>query len=114
MNLTEVSTGKKKTNLDRLWKLAPDYVKLDVSLIQEAESNERVRKALPNLLRLIQDLGAKPIIEGIETQAQLDIALEAGGTLLQGYFLGKPVTAKELQPPSLFKSANKINIRKAA
>jgi len=106
--------GKKKTNLDRLWKIAPDYVKLDVSLIHEAESNERVRKALPNLLRLIQDLGAKPIIEGIETQAQLDIALEAGGTLLQGYFLGKPVTAKELQPPSLFKSANKINIRKAA
>jgi len=106
--------GKKKTNLDRLWKIAPDYVKLDVSLIHEAESNERVRKALPNLLRLIQDLGAKPIIEGIETQAQLDIALEAGGTLLQGYFLGKPVTAKELQPSSLFKSANKINIRKAA
>ena len=106
--------GKKKTNLDRLWKIAPDYVKLDVGLIHEAESNERVRKALPNLLRLIQDLGAKPIIEGIETQAQLDIALEAGGTLLQGYFLGKPVTAKELQPSSLFKSANKINIRKAA
>lgn len=106
--------GKKKTNLDRLWKLNPDYVKLDVSLIQEAETNERVRKTIPNLIQLIQDLGAKPIIEGIETQAQLDIAVQAGGTLLQGYFLGKPVTAKELQPSSLFKSSNKINIRKAA
>jgi EAL domain-containing protein (putative c-di-GMP-specific phosphodiesterase class I) len=106
--------GKKKTNLDRLWKLNPDYVKLDVSLIQEAERNERVRKTIPNLIRLIQDLGAKPIIEGIETQVQLDIAVQAGGTLLQGYFLGKPVTAKELQPSSLFKSSNKINIRKAA
>lgn len=106
--------GKKKSNLDRLWKLAPDYVKLDISLIQEAESNERIRKALPNLIRLVQDLGAKPIIEGIETQTQLDIAVQAGGTLLQGYFLGKPVTAKELQPSSLFKATNKINIRKAA
>ncbi len=106
--------GKKKSNLDRLWKLAPDYVKLDISLIQEAESNERIRKALPNLIRLVQDLGAKPIIEGIETQTQLDIAVQAGGTLLQGYFLGKPVTAKELQPSSLFKGTNKINIRKAA
>ncbi|PPC92612.1 MAG: diguanylate phosphodiesterase [Methylotenera sp.] len=106
--------GKKKSNLDRLWKLAPDYLKLDISLIQEAESNERIRKALPNLIRLVQDLGAKPIIEGIETQTQLDIAVQAGGTLLQGYFLGKPVTAKELQPSSLFKATNKINIRKAA
>lgn len=106
--------GKKKSNLDRLWKLAPDYVKLDISLIQEAESNERIRKALPNLIRLVQDLGAKPIIEGIETQTQLDIAVQAGGTLLQGYFLGKPVTAKELQPSSLFKATHKINIRKAA
>ncbi len=106
--------GKKKTNLDRLWKLSPDYVKLDISLIQEAETNQRVRKALPSLIHLIQDLGAKLIIEGIETQTQLDIAVQAGGTLLQGYFLGKPVTAKELQPSSLFKATNKVNIRKAA
>ena len=96
--------GKKKSNLDRLWKLAPDYVKLDLSIIQEAEHNIRVRKALPSLINLIRDIGAKPIIEGIETQTQLDIAVQAGGTLLQGYFLGKPVTAKELQPSQFFKS----------
>lgn len=106
--------GKKKTNLDRLWKLSPDYVKLDLSIIQEAEHNFRVRKALPSLINLIRDLGAKPIIEGIETQTQLDIAVQAGGTLLQGYFLGKPVTAKELQPSTLFKTIAKANARKVA
>ena len=106
--------GKKKTNLDRLWKLSPDYVKLDLSIIQEAEHNIRVRKALPSLISLIRDLGAKPIIEGIETQNQLDIAVQAGGTLLQGYFLGKPVTAKELQPSTLFKTIAKANARKVA
>ncbi len=106
--------GKKKTNLERLWKLSPDYVKLDLSIIQEAEHNNKVRKALPSLINLIRDVGAKPIIEGIETQNQLDIAIQAGATLLQGYFLGKPVTAKELQPSTLFKSVNKINVRKIA
>jgi len=106
--------GKKKTNLDRLWKLSPDYVKLDLSIIQEAEHNIKVRKALPSLISLIRDLGAKPIIEGIETQNQLDIAVQAGGTLLQGYFLGKPVTAKELQPSTLFKTIAKANARKVA
>ncbi len=102
--------GKKKTNLDRLWKLSPDYVKLDLSIIQEAETNIKVRKVLPNLINLIRDVGAKPIIEGIESQPQLDIALQAGATLLQGYFLGKPVAAKELQLSNFFKTNN----RKAA
>jgi EAL domain-containing protein (putative c-di-GMP-specific phosphodiesterase class I) len=105
--------GKKNSNLDRLWKISPEYVKLDLSIIQQAEINTKVRKILPSLINIIRDLGAKPIIEGIETQAQLDIALEAGGSLLQGYFLGRPVTAKELQPSNLFKSG-KTNVRKVA
>lgn len=106
--------GKKNFNLDRLWKIAPEYVKLNLSIIQEAETNQKIRKVLPSLINIIRDLGAKPIIEGIETQTQLDIAVQAGGTLLQGYFLGKPVTAKELQPSNLFKSNKKGNTRKAA
>lgn len=105
--------GKKNSNLDRLWNISPEYVKLDLSIIQQAETNAKVRKILPSLINIIRDLGAKPIIEGIETQTQLDIALEAGGTLLQGYFLGRPVTAKELQPSNLFKP-NKANVRKVA
>jgi len=67
------------------------------------------------LVKTIQDIGAKPIITGIETQNQLDIAIESGGTLFQGYFLAKPVTAKELQPSSLFKrAASIVNVREAA
>ena len=106
--------GKKSYNFDRLWKIAPEYVKLNLSIIQEAETNLKVRKFLPHLINTIRDLGAKPIIEGIETQTQLDIAVQAGGTLLQGYFLGKPVTAKELQPSNLFKTNKKANARKVA
>ncbi len=95
--------GSKKSHIDRLWKFSPDFVKLDLHLIQNAESNERVRKLLPGLVKMIRDLGAKPVITGIETQAQLDIAIETGSTLFQGFFLAKPVTAKELQPSALFK-----------
>jgi EAL domain-containing protein (putative c-di-GMP-specific phosphodiesterase class I) len=107
--------GKKHSNLDRLWKLSPEYVKLDLTIIHEAETNPKVRKILPSLINIIRDLGAKPIIEGIETQVQLDIAVQSGSTLLQGYFLGKPVIAKELQPSKAFKSSSaKTNIRKVA
>ena len=95
--------GSNQSHIDRLWKFRPDFIKLDLSLIQQAESNERVRNALPGLIKIIKDLSSKPVITGIETQNQLDIAIESGGTLFQGNFLAKPVTAKELQPSAIFK-----------
>lgn len=89
--------GSAKSHIDRLWKLSPDFVKLDLSLIQQAEHTPRLQKLLPGLIKIIKDLDAKPVVTGIETQAHLDIAIEAGATLVQGYFLAKPATAKVLQ-----------------
>lgn len=95
--------GSTQSHIDRLWKFAPDFVKLDMSLIQKAEQNVRIRKILPGLIKMIQDLGAQPVITGIETQAQLDIAIESGANLVQGFFLARPVTANQLQPSQLLK-----------
>jgi EAL domain-containing protein (putative c-di-GMP-specific phosphodiesterase class I) len=89
--------GSEQSHIDRLWKFSPDFVKLDANLIQAAENNSRVRKILAGLIKIIEDLDAKPVITGIETQIQLDIALEIGSSLFQGYFLAKPETAKKLQ-----------------
>jgi EAL domain-containing protein (putative c-di-GMP-specific phosphodiesterase class I) len=100
--------GSTQSHIDRLWKFAPDFVKIDQSLIQKAEQNHRIHKILPGLIKMIKDLGAQPIITGIETQIQLDIAIESGASLVQGYFLAKPVTANELQPAKLFKT-NVVN-----
>lgn len=100
--------GSDQSSLNHLWKLAPDFVKLDRSIVQEAELNKNLRKALPGIVRLIRDFGAQPVIEGIETQQQFDIALESGGTLLQGYFLGQPARAKELKPPTVFKPTTPV------
>ncbi|MDP1658029.1 MAG: EAL domain-containing protein, partial [Methylotenera sp.] len=82
--------GSEQSHIGRLWKFSPDFVKLDLNLIQKADNNERVRKILPGLIKMIQDIGAKPVITGIETQNQLDIAIETGSTLFQGFFLAKP------------------------
>lgn len=85
--------GNRFSNLDRIWKLAPDYVKLDIGIIREAQVNSKIRKILPNLLEMIHNLGAKSIIEGIESPTQLKIAQDAGGNFFQGYYLGKPASA---------------------
>lgn len=94
--------GRKQSNLERLWKLSPDFVKLDAGLLYEAERNTGVRRILPRLCAIVRDLGAQPVIEGITTQNQLDIAIESGSTLLQGNLFGRPVNARELKPVRIF------------
>lgn len=100
--------GSTYSHIDRLWKFSPDFVKLDLGLIQKAEGNARVRKLLPGLVKIIRDLGAQPVVTGIETQLQLDIAIETGSSLLQGHFLGKPAVAKDLQPSKVFKPTIRV------
>jgi len=82
--------GRHHSNFDRLWQLEPDVVKLDRSLIAEASSNPKARRVLPRLVEIVHDLEAKVVFEGIETEAQLAIALDAGADLLQGYYLARP------------------------
>ncbi len=97
--------GNAHSHIDRLWKLAPDFVKLDASLIQQAETNSYLHKILPSLIDGIRALDARAVVAGVETQSQLNIAIESGATLLQGNFLGKAVAAKELQNTDLFKTS---------
>lgn len=99
--------GNTHSHIDRLWKLAPDFVKLDSSLIQQAETHNDLYKVLPSLINVVKELGARAVVTGIESQAQLNIAVESGATLLQGNFLGKAVAAKELQKTDLFKFSSK-------
>lgn len=87
--------GKEHSNLERLWTLSPEYVKLDGGIIQQAESNLRLQRILPKLVEIIRELGEEVVIEGVETEAQLQLARNAGAHLVQGYFLGRPAAAHE-------------------
>lgn len=85
--------GAQHSNFDRLWRLTPDIVKLDRSLVVEASTNPRARRILPKIVDLIHDLGARVVCEGIETGEQHALAADAGADLLQGFLYGKPSVA---------------------
>lgn len=85
--------GSKHSNLDRLWEVSPDFIKLDISIIRQAQTNKKVRKILPKLIEIIHELDAQAIVEGIENEIQLNIAIDSGGKLLQGFLIGKPAPA---------------------
>lgn len=85
--------GKEHSNLERLWTLSPEYVKLDGGIIRQAVVNSRLQHILPKLVEIIRDLGAQVIIEGVETTEQLEVARFAGVNLIQGYLLGRPAAS---------------------
>jgi EAL domain-containing protein (putative c-di-GMP-specific phosphodiesterase class I) len=82
--------GCQHSNFDRLWRLTPDIVKLDRSLIVQASTNARAGRILPKIIEIIHDLGAQVVCEGIETADQHALAQAAGADLVQGYYYAKP------------------------
>ncbi|MES1938274.1 sensor domain-containing phosphodiesterase [Salinisphaera hydrothermalis] len=88
--LDDFGTGH--SNFDRIWRLAPDIIKLDRSLIVEAEQHRtgRLRQMLPNLVSLIHEAGSLVLAEGIETREQALLAMDADIDFVQGFYFAKP------------------------
>jgi EAL domain-containing protein (putative c-di-GMP-specific phosphodiesterase class I) len=91
--------GAGHSNFDRLWQLTPDLVKLDRSLLTQSVQNERARTVFPKLIDIIHDLGGQVVCEGIETEAQHQMAWQSGADLLQGFHYARP--AATLHPAGL-------------
>ncbi len=91
--LDDVGTGG--ANLKLLADLAPDYIKMDLTLTQEIDQSERKQALAQYLLELANKSGAQLIAEGIETEAELQTLIDLGVHLGQGYLLGKPRSASQ-------------------
>lgn len=84
--------GAGQSNFNRIWRIRPDIVKVDRSVIVQADEDPFVRRVLPNLIGLIHESGSLALIEGVETETQAIVAMDAGIDLVQGYLFGTPQT----------------------
>jgi EAL domain-containing protein (putative c-di-GMP-specific phosphodiesterase class I) len=70
--------------------LAPDIVKVDISLTRDIDS-DRGRRALASaLISFADEMGMTIVAEGIETEAELATLRELGVRFGQGYYLSEP------------------------
>ena len=74
-----------------------DVVKIDLSLVQAGTGRETVRAVLGSLVDLARRWGALVVAEGVETRAQLAMASELAIDAAQGYLLGRPGDAVDLE-----------------
>jgi EAL domain-containing protein (putative c-di-GMP-specific phosphodiesterase class I) len=72
-----------------------DRVKLDPSLIQDIESNERARVIVQAVVQLIKGVECEIVAEAVETAAQADILRAMGCDVVQGYIYAPPLAEHE-------------------
>jgi hypothetical protein len=86
--------GAGHSNIDRVWRLQPDIIKLDRSVIAQAAREPRVARMLPRLVSLLHETGALVLVEGVETQFEALLSMECGADFVQGFYLGRPAPGK--------------------
>jgi EAL domain-containing protein (putative c-di-GMP-specific phosphodiesterase class I) len=90
-------TGAGYAGLEAVMELAPDYIKIDISLVRSVDTDTGRRVLIQALQDISGVIGAKVIAEGIETQAELDTVRRMGVPYGQGYLLGRPVPPRDLR-----------------
>ncbi len=74
--------GSQRQNFDRLSEYKPDFVKLDKSIVKNVEMLKMFVPFIPQY---------NVIVEGVETDEQLQKCIELGFHYVQGYYLAKPL-----------------------
>ncbi|AJR24591.1 MULTISPECIES: bifunctional diguanylate cyclase/phosphodiesterase [Sphingobium] len=83
--------GTGYSNLSRLRELPVDRVKIDRSLVRDIAVSAEARTICSAVVGLIQGLGMEVVVEGVETEAQMEMLRVIGCTLFQGYHLARPM-----------------------
>ncbi|NIJ17391.1 diguanylate cyclase (GGDEF)-like protein [Sphingobium vermicomposti] len=82
--------GTGYSNLSRLKELPVDRVKIDRSLVRDIVISAEARTICSAVVGLIQGLGLEVVVEGVETEAQMEMLRVIGCTLFQGYHVARP------------------------
>ena len=85
--------GTGYSSLSYLRRLPLDKLKLDQSFIRDAGQNEGDVAITRAIIAMAHSLKLSVVAEGVETQAQIDLLLSLGCTMVQGFMLGRPLPA---------------------
>jgi EAL domain-containing protein (putative c-di-GMP-specific phosphodiesterase class I) len=95
--------GAGHSNIERIWQLDPDLVKLDRVLLSHAGHNvhaaatarwakqrRNMEAVLSGIVSLLHEAGKLVLIEGVETEHEAQLALASGADFVQGFFFARP------------------------
>lgn len=92
--LDDFGTGH--SSLTHAQKLPLHRIKIDRSFVSEITSDPTSRAIVKTMADLARNLGISCVFEGIETEEQLRELVALGGTIMQGYLLGRPMPPEKI------------------
>ncbi len=82
--------GSGYSNERSLLELSPNYIKIDLSIIRDIDTDANKRQIVSNTVSYAHQRGMKVVAEGLETANEVRTVLSLGVDLLQGFFLAMP------------------------
>lgn len=95
ISIDDFGTGY--SSLQYLKSLPADTLKLDKTFIDSAENDSSTKIIIETMIGMSKKLGFETVAEGVETKEQLEILENMGCDIIQGYYLGKPVSDEEIE-----------------
>ena len=82
--------GSGYAGLGSIANLEPDFIKLDISLINAIDTNFIKQNLVESMVKFANDHGAQVIAEGVERAEEFETVKALGVHLVQGFYLHRP------------------------
>lgn len=73
-----------------------DYVKIDKKVFRDLVGDSAKLNLFSNMISFIKDLGARVVVEGIESKDDISTAKKFGCEFIQGYFVERPCLQRKI------------------
>lgn len=95
ISLDDFGTGF--SSLSYLKGLPIDTLKIDKTFVDTLLTDVNTKIITESIIYMVKRLGYETIAEGVETEGQFQYLKELGCDIIQGYYLGRPMPAEEIE-----------------
>lgn len=93
--------GSGYSSFNTLSKLQIDELKIDRDFLlkvdKDVENKDRQRIILKSIISLAKELNIETVIEGVETEENLELITSLGCDMAQGYYFSRPLSVKDFE-----------------
>ena len=89
--------GSGYSNFNTFAEMPVDILKADMGFVASLEESERGQSVLKSITDMAEKLSMPVVVEGVETEKQLELLKNIDVQYVQGYYLAKPMPAEEFE-----------------
>ena len=89
--------GSGYSALNMLKDIPVDIIKIDKEFLQLSANSERGKKVIKNIIILCKELKLNVIVEGVETEEQIQFLTSFGCEIAQGFYYSRPISVADFE-----------------